>query len=88
MGYLLERLKAGRANTVTCRLSGAGEAAVDAVAIRLLTAQDVLEAALAADQVFAAAGVAVSSKPTRRRRTFNTSTGPVRTVRGSRSRQT
>jgi hypothetical protein len=50
MGYLLERLKAGRGNFTNCKLSGDGfDAPKNAVTIRLLTSQDVLEATLAAN---------------------------------------
>jgi hypothetical protein len=61
MGYLLERLKAGRANFTTCKLSGDGfDAPENTITIRLLTSQDVLEATLAADRVFSEAEVPVS----------------------------
>ncbi len=63
MEYLLERIKAGRKNTVTVRFGDSDIHAAlgeDLVTVRLLTNQDVLEATLAADRIFADSGVAVS----------------------------
>jgi len=63
MQYLLERLKAGRANTITVKVGEpdlSDDFGGNLVTIRLLTAQDTLEATLAADKIFADAGVAVS----------------------------
>jgi hypothetical protein len=59
MEYLLERIKAGRKNTVTVRF---GDSDIDAalgsdlVTVRLLTVQDTLEASFAADRIFADSG--------------------------------
>jgi hypothetical protein len=61
--YLLERIKAGRKNTVTVRMCEpdlSGDFGKNTTTVRLLTTQDVLDATLAADRIFADAGVTVS----------------------------